>query len=681
MSTSFQWASSRHAVFAAKTTISALLALWVAFRFNLDDPKWAVLTVFIVAQPQSGRVFAKGFYRIIGTLVGATVALVLVSLFAQERVLFLGCLALWTAACTFGSKCLRNFASYACVLSGYTAAIVGIPAALAPETAFYDAQARITEISLGILVAATISHLVLPERLAASLRATIAASTHQLVDGALALLAQRDVGGRFDRVAGQLIEIETQRASAVFEDGSIRERSDAVRRLGVAMLGVIDAARLLDQQRAEPPACIAAVPDVQPAMRKAAAAIELWRDGKLDAHGLRFSFARAGAALPLARDLGRDPIGTAADAVRSASAVGFLRNFFAAFAGFAQAHDAFLAPGPPALGQQRFVISNDLVGAAWAGVRAALAVVIASSFWILANWPDGPTAVVLATVVTARFATMDGGAPAAAKAVGLFVLLTVPSFVVVEVFLARSSGYAMFSLVIAPLLFVDSWFMAKPRLAPVGFAAALYFASVAGLQNRMAYDAVEFVNTSLAAIFAVALAALLLAIVAPDTPQAARRAFAKTMRGQFARIAWQSRIDDFEFATASIGALDRLCRLLPEDQAAQAVDTGLALLSAGTELIRVRDEKRLRRGDAATAGRIAGILAQRGEPMLDLAGRVSSEASLGCRADLLSNSIDVAAARAAQRDMYAFAAASLALERTCRRRPNGDSHGEAIHAA
>ena len=48
-------------IFAAKTTASALLALLVAFTFDLDAPKWSLLTVFIVAQPQSGLVLAPAF--------------------------------------------------------------------------------------------------------------------------------------------------------------------------------------------------------------------------------------------------------------------------------------------------------------------------------------------------------------------------------------------------------------------------------------------------------------------------------------------------------------------------------------------------------------------------------------------------------------------------------------------
>src|SRR3954467_15001133 len=119
----FEW---RDLTFAAKTTASALLALLIAFRFNLDQPQWALLTVFIVAQPrQDALVLAKGAFRIAGTVVGAAIALVLVSAAAQERLIFLGGLSIWLAACTFGSVAARGFAGYGCVLAGYTAAIIG----------------------------------------------------------------------------------------------------------------------------------------------------------------------------------------------------------------------------------------------------------------------------------------------------------------------------------------------------------------------------------------------------------------------------------------------------------------------------------------------------------------------------------------------------------------------------
>ena len=161
-------------IFAAKTTASGLIALLVAFTFNLDQPFWALLTVFIVSQPlQSGQVLAKSLYRIIGTVIGAGVAL-LFALFAQERVLFLGTLALWIGLRAFGSQYARNFGAYSFVLSGYTVAIVGIPGALDASNAFYIATGRVTEVCLGIIVAATVNHIILPNSLGPQLWRAIA---------------------------------------------------------------------------------------------------------------------------------------------------------------------------------------------------------------------------------------------------------------------------------------------------------------------------------------------------------------------------------------------------------------------------------------------------------------------------------------------------------------------------
>jgi len=237
-------------IFAAKTTAAGLLALLVAFTFDLDQPKWSLLTVFIIAQPQSGYVLAKGFYRIIGTVVGAAVALFLVSLFAQERVLFLGALAAWIGLCTYASVLGRNFASYGFVLSGYTVAIVGIPGALDANNAFFIAVSRVTEISLGIMAAGVISHVVLPVRLADQLRRTIAMARADVGELAAAVLARRDTNALRSRLLDRVITIENLQASAIFEDPDLRAQSGALRGLAVGMLNVVEAAHLLDRSLA-----------------------------------------------------------------------------------------------------------------------------------------------------------------------------------------------------------------------------------------------------------------------------------------------------------------------------------------------------------------------------------------------------------------------------------------------
>ena len=134
-------------VFSFKTFAASLLALFIAFWAALDDPRWAVLTVFVVSQPDSGLVVAKSFYRMLGTVAGVLVSIALVFAFAQYGELFLASLAAWIAFCCFAARTTRNFASYGFQLAGYTVAIVGLPAALEPSGAYPLIVARFTEIS------------------------------------------------------------------------------------------------------------------------------------------------------------------------------------------------------------------------------------------------------------------------------------------------------------------------------------------------------------------------------------------------------------------------------------------------------------------------------------------------------------------------------------------------------
>jgi uncharacterized membrane protein YccC len=398
---------------------------------------------------------------------------------------------------------------------------------------------------------------------------------------------------------------------------------------------------------------------------------------------LRQSFVRASADLPLVRTLCRESFAPDEDVIRGAAAIGYLRDFFGAFAAFAEAHDAFLSPQPQPVRPARFAVSNDGAGAAWAGVRAAMALLFAGTFWILTDWPSGVTATVLAAVATARLATMEGGSEAATKAASLFALATVPAFIVVEVVLADASGFAMFCLVVAPVLFFCAWLMAHTRTAGLGFLAGLYFASVAAFQDRMAYDPAGLVNTSLAATFAAALAAVLFAIIAPDTPEAARRRFVKAMRRAFERIAGSPPVGPTEFVTSTVEVLDELRRGLPPDRGEDvaAVDSGFALLGAGRELIRMRDQGRSRRADAGIADDIACFLSRNERQPLDRAVSAAREASVKCLAEVRDDGLGVADARAAAREMFAFAAVADELERCCELLFDHKSQGAPIHAA
>jgi uncharacterized membrane protein YccC len=153
-------------IFPAKTFAAALVALFISFWLGLDEPYWAIMTVFVVAQPDSGLVLAKGFYRLVGTAVGLLVTTALVFGLAQYGELFIAALAAWIGACSFAARGRRGFASYSFQLAGYTAAIVGLPAALSTNGAYTVIVARATEIALGIVCMGVVSRLIFPVELA-----------------------------------------------------------------------------------------------------------------------------------------------------------------------------------------------------------------------------------------------------------------------------------------------------------------------------------------------------------------------------------------------------------------------------------------------------------------------------------------------------------------------------------
>src|SRR5687768_13923272 len=68
-------------LFSLKTLAAAILALLLSYLLEVKDPQWAVVTAYLVSQPMVGAILAKGAYRIIGTVIGATFAVLCVGLF------------------------------------------------------------------------------------------------------------------------------------------------------------------------------------------------------------------------------------------------------------------------------------------------------------------------------------------------------------------------------------------------------------------------------------------------------------------------------------------------------------------------------------------------------------------------------------------------------------------------
>src|SRR6201984_484765 len=111
-------------LFGLRLWASVCLALYIAFWLELDNAYWAGTSAAIMCQPHLGASLRKGWFRMIGTVIGAIAIVVLTACFPQDRTPFLVGLALWGAGCALVATLLKNFAAYSAALAGYTAAII-----------------------------------------------------------------------------------------------------------------------------------------------------------------------------------------------------------------------------------------------------------------------------------------------------------------------------------------------------------------------------------------------------------------------------------------------------------------------------------------------------------------------------------------------------------------------------
>jgi hypothetical protein len=158
--TSALWSATPTLLFGLRLWAAVCLALYVAFWLQLDNAYWAGTSAAIVCQPSLGASLRKGWFRMVGTAIGAVAIVVLTAYFPQERTGFLLGLALWGAACGFLATLLRNFAAYSAALAGYTAAIIASDelgaVGGANGDAFMLAITRASEICIGIVCAGVV---------------------------------------------------------------------------------------------------------------------------------------------------------------------------------------------------------------------------------------------------------------------------------------------------------------------------------------------------------------------------------------------------------------------------------------------------------------------------------------------------------------------------------------------
>lgn len=560
--------------FTGKTLLSGGLALWCALRFGLDQPQWALMTAFIVAQPLAGMVVQKGLARLLGTLVGTVMAVVFMGAFAQAPWLFLLTMALWLGLCTAASTLLRSAWAYSFVLAGYTVAIICLPIVDEPLLVFDEAVARCTEICLGILCSMVVSAVLWPQRVEHQLVLQARAALLGVSHAAAAALQGREAGrqGLLENL-GRIVAVDAQREHAWFEGRSGRQRARALQVLSRELLGLLRLARGVARQwqQLEPQDAHALVPWLEqvqallanpdvPAQQALYDNLRAESDEGSMTSPRHYCLARLGV---LVRQMLRAQL--ALLAVESGED---------------------LADASPALSWHR-----DLQTAAVYGLRSCLTLLVLSAFWLATGWTAASGALLLASVVCSLFASRENADLIGMSFLrGIFYALPV-AFIVGQLLLPQLSSFAMLGLVLGVPLFFGLLGMARPALAGTATSFSLHFIVLCAPSNTMIFDVAFFLNEALAMLVGVGCAILAFRLITLRDPRWHGRRLLRATLDDLARLCTRA-LEGAEnwFGGRMADRLLQLARHYPQlpEAARSRWDDGVDSLDLGDELLHLR---------------------------------------------------------------------------------------------
>jgi hypothetical protein len=577
-------------LFGLRLWAAVCLALYVAFLLQLDNAYWAGTSAAVVCQPSLGASLRKAWFRMIGTVIGAVVIVVLTARFPQDRTGFLLGLALWGGACALVATLLRNFAGYAAALAGLTAAVIASDelgaVGGANNDVFIFAVTRASEICTGIICAGVI-------------------------------LASTDFGDARHRLAAQLatisVEIVEGLRGTFLLVGPEQSKTRAVRRDLIRRVTALDAA--IDEALGESSDLRPQSPALEAAMGGLFAALSGWRTAAVHLELLVSDHGRMEADVVLenippelnsvsAQEQSADWTVEPANRRKAcAAAVRALTGLAAgtpslrlladsaakALIGVRRALDGLLLLVEPGrnIPRPRFAWFGvpDLLPALVNGMRAFVAIGVVELFWVVTAWPNGAQAIVFAAIAIIVFAPKADQAYAITINFMMGATLAAALAAIVKfAVLPGLTTFAGFALALGLVLVPTGTFMVQ-RQAPMFTATIVTFVPLLAPANQMAYDTLQFYNGALAIVAGIGAAALAFRLLPPlSPPLRTRRLLTLTLR-DLRRLTTEPIPRTANQWDAHI--YGRLAALPEQAEPLQRAQL-LAALSVGTEIIRLR---------------------------------------------------------------------------------------------
>lgn len=586
-------------VFSLKTFAASMAALYIGLAAGLPRPYWAMATVYIVANPLTGITRSKASFRAAGTIMGASVAVLLTPPLVNAPILFVLAICLWTGLLTFLALFDRTPRSYAFMLSGYTVPLIAFPALYAPETVFDTAVARTEEILLGIVCAAVVNSVVFPASLNTTVHRTaetLLADLRQWIGSIFHEARHDDAMKQSQRLAADAAALDNLIVHLRYDVTSsnmtrhLKAFKERIARMPIVLHGLGDRMATLRGRDAIDGDLAAFLTDLESWIGSDAQNEVQLREG---AARLREQQGRLAEAAAMRRDW---------DGLLVANALADIGDLIDIWQDCrilqAEIEAGDLARRKVDLQSSRTVESHwhhDVGALAMTGASVSLAGFITSLFWLYSGWQAGVGFAMMALIAGPFFGAMDNPLPPL-KAMAVFMAVSnVLAGIFLFGFLPGISSFWGLVMVFAVPFILFGTIMSRPQFALPGMLMTVGTASTVALTSSYSANFISFVDGSIAATLGVVFAVVWSSLTHTLGAALKARRIARMGWREMAAIA-RGRMDASPAQYAGRG-LDRLAQFVPRRAATAGTDLEnldmIAELRIGADLVHLREQARL----------------------------------------------------------------------------------------
>ncbi|WP_226092950.1 FUSC family protein [Dickeya oryzae] len=548
-------------LYSAKSFAAAMLAYHIALSIGLERPSWAIITVYIVSQTSVGASLSRSLYRLAGTVVGASMTVLIIPAFVNTPVFCSVILTGWITFCLYLSLLERTPRAYGFVLAGYTASLIGFPAVSDPGAIFNIAIVRVQEIMIGIFCAALIHRYVLPARISGQFNSKLSQTLHAARQRVADTLA-----GKPDAVSGPLhMALALQFLQGISHhipydfalSVPIRQARkgihDRLARLVIINCELRDRLSLMAGMSADVQTLVS---DVQAWLvckdegkcKNAAEALRKRSEQLLHWHAAQVLTFEDALRVSFVRYL-KEVIVLTQQCERLSDAIHHVK--------IAPTHaEKYTVKG--------YVFHRDFMTAARMASGAFAIILSGCLVWIFSAWPDGGTAVSILGVCCTLFGSFDTPAPHIVKyIIGSFwgvVMSLIYSFAL----LPQVSDFIVLVAVLAPIYLLAGSLQARPPTTFMAMGITLTLPILCELGTHYSGDFAVAVNTSIALFSATGFAVFGMALLQTVQADAAIKRLLKLCQRDINRsVKGVLNIDETHWTNLMI---DRAALILPRLQ-------------------------------------------------------------------------------------------------------------------